>query len=85
VPVPKIFYPALAALISPSKFFFPPVHCFNLGSIALQPGQAVVQGRLSLMFVSVRILGLWPENMIGGLVDVLPVGEVQQLKFRQKN
>jgi hypothetical protein len=44
------FYPALAALVSPvQNMFFLTVHYFNFCvSIAQQPGQAVVQGRLSL-------------------------------------
>ncbi len=43
-------YPALAALVSPVKnICFLIVHYFNLCvPIAQQPGQAVVQGRLSL-------------------------------------
>jgi hypothetical protein len=44
------FYPALAALVSPvQNFIFFTVNYFNLCVlIAQQPGQAVVQGRLSL-------------------------------------
>jgi hypothetical protein len=44
------FYPALAALVSPVQhIFFLTVHYFNLCvPIAQQPGQTVVQGRLSV-------------------------------------
>ncbi len=43
------FYPALSALASPVKKTFLTVHYFNLRvPIAQQPGQVVVQGRLSL-------------------------------------
>jgi hypothetical protein len=44
------FYPALAALVSPAQnIIFLTVYYFNLCVlIAQEPGQAVVQGRLSL-------------------------------------
>jgi hypothetical protein len=44
------FYPALAALVSPAQnIIFLAAHFFTLlVSIAQQPGQAVVLGRLSL-------------------------------------
>ncbi len=44
------FYPALVALVSPvQNIFFLTVQCFKLCvPIAQQPGQEVVQGRLSL-------------------------------------
>ncbi len=49
VPV-RDFHPVLAAMVSPvQSIFFLIVHCFNLWvPIAQKPGQAVVQGRLSL-------------------------------------
>jgi hypothetical protein len=50
----KDFYPALAALISPvQKIIFLAAHFFTLlVSIAQQPGQAVVLGRLSLCLLA---------------------------------
>jgi hypothetical protein len=43
------FCSALAALVGPIQFFFPPVHFFSLlVTIAQQPGQAFVLGRLSM-------------------------------------
>ncbi len=51
MPVSRDFYPALAALVSPVKQKFPYRTLFQsmcLHRLAQQPGQAVVQGRLSL-------------------------------------
>jgi hypothetical protein len=51
------FHPALAALVSPElNFYFFTVHYFIVCvPIAQQPGQAAVQGRLSLECVSPAI------------------------------
>jgi hypothetical protein len=49
VPVQKIFYPALSALVSPVQNMFFLTIYFNLRvSIAQQPGQVAVHGRTSL-------------------------------------
>ncbi len=83
VSVPKIFILPGLRWSAQYNTIFLTVHYFNLcATIAQQPGQAVVQGRLSLICVSARTYGL--GKSMTGLEDVLSVSEVRQLKFRQK-
>ncbi len=58
------FFPAFAGLVGQYKIIFPHRTVFQfICPIIRQAGQAVVQGRLSLMFVSLKEFITWEEQI----------------------
>jgi hypothetical protein len=71
----RYFYPALSALVSPVQhIFFLTVHYFNLCvPIAMQLGQAVVQGHLSLNVCLRKIQCQKKEDPLHGAMEELKI------------